>query len=187
MGFGGAPCASFSTWGGAWAPLRLLAGLLSTWMGCAAPLGDAVGQGRCWRGPLGYWCLGCDISVHFFSLQEFMVSLVRSLGRLGHSWGCSGQSQLPEGFRQLRVCIMARWHISLWGFSLLLSFQVSLWLGPRAFAVLPSVPSRETVDSRTGIIELCAVINMCLQFPTNIPRAGCTSLKLPVPVAFVVT
>lgn len=111
MGFGGAPCASFSTWGGAWAPLRLLAGLLSTWMGCAAPLGDAVGLARCWRGPLGYWCLGCDISVHFLSLQEFVVSLVRSLGRLGHSWGCSGQSQLQRVFRQLRVCIMARWHI----------------------------------------------------------------------------
>lgn len=151
-----------------------------------------------WRGPLGYWSLGCGFSLHFLSLQEFMVSLMRSLVRLAPSSGCLGQPQLQRVFKQHRVCIMAGWHISLWGFSLLLvppgaPGMVSqrchgahvpahglLWCCPVSRA-------GEQVIARTRIIQPRAPINTCLQFLANIPGAGYTSLKLPVRVAFVVT
>lgn len=85
--------------------------------------------------------------------------------------------------------MVALLHISLWGFSLFLVLSgapVVAGASPGAFVVLPSVQSRGTIDSRTGIIQPRALINMCLQFLTNIPRAGCMSQKLPVPMAFVV-
>lgn len=113
-----------------------------------------------WRGPLGCWSLGCGFSLHFLSLQEFTASLMRLLPSLG----CLCRSQLQRVFKQHRVCIMAQWYISLWGFSLLLVLSgppavAGQWChgcrvpdpacaGPQAFVVLPSVQSRGTIDSQ---------------------------------------
>lgn len=99
-------------------------------------------------------------SLHFLSLREFTASLMRLLPSLG----CLCHSQLQRVFKQHRVCIMARWYISLWGFSLLLVLSGPpavagqrchgcrvpdpACAGPRAFVVLPSVQSRGTIDSQ---------------------------------------
>lgn len=127
---------------------------------CCSLGGDAVSQGRCWRGSWGYWSLGRGFSLNFLSLQEFTASLMRLAPSLGYLDRC----QLQRVFKQHRVCIVARWHISLWGFSLLLVLSgppaVAGWqcrgcrvpdpacASPRAFVVLPSVQSRGTIDSQ---------------------------------------
>lgn len=59
--FGGAPRASFSSWGGAWTPLSLIAGLLSTEMGSAAHLGGCCESREGVEGTFGVlipwsWC-----------------------------------------------------------------------------------------------------------------------------------
>lgn len=59
--FGGAPRASFSSWGGAWTPLSLIAGLLSTGMGSAAHLGGCCESREGVEGTFGVlipwsWC-----------------------------------------------------------------------------------------------------------------------------------
>lgn len=59
-----------------------------------------------------------------FSSFSFLARVHGQVGKkFGGTWAFLGLFRLipaPKGVKQLRVCIMARWHISLWGFSLLL-------------------------------------------------------------------
>lgn len=138
-----------------------------------------------------FW--GTDPLVVVFLSISF---LARVHGQFGETWaflGMFGLIPTPKGVQTAQgLHHGAVAHFPLGIFLSLCAFRCPCGgqCQPRGFCcvvVLQMSRAREKIDSRTGIIQPCALINMCLQFLTKIPRAGCTSPKLPVPVAFVVT
>lgn len=96
------------------------------WMESAAPWGDAVGQGRWWREPLGCWPLGRGVS-----LFSFLARVHSQFGeKFGETWAFLGIFRLiltPEGVQTaqgLDLGTVAHFPGKVFPF---LSSQVPLW------------------------------------------------------------